>query len=327
MSADIQNRMKEILETKSGVNLFFALKQKDGSIGIRRADLKDGNTQKHLKAQFIRLLQEDFVDNEEFQVLNVSDADDRKDVLYHYDMAEFPEALEYFSQFDYKENYPNFVFGTDDLIDLEAYIIVIGTQEKHCVLYKKFYPVFLLGRGSFCLLPSKQRFEEFDNEILRVSRDYQFLRIDGEIYIKDLKVLEKYGGFKKIIEKEASTAVDAIENLKILEESEILRESLEQDVTFARKLCKVGRTSPVLSLHISKDTIIEFSKTQPGLAGNLKYNEKGNRILLTTKKSQKLFVKLLEDDFLTSQLTNLYYDSLAKERINAGRESGNVGKS
>ena len=315
MAVNIQDQIREILNQKSGVNLFFALKQDDGNIVIRQADLKDGDTQKNLKTQFISLLQEDFLVDDEFQTAELSGADDRNGVLYHYDMEEFPESLKYFSEFDYRIDYPKFVFGQDDLIHLEAYIIVIGTQEKHCILYKRFYPVFLLGRGSFCLIPSKQRFEELDREILRVSRDYQFIRSGSDIYIKDLKVLEKFGGFRSIIEKEATAAVDVIEGLNLLEESEILRETLAQDITFARKLCRVGRHSPVLLNHVPNETIIEFSKNYPGLSGQLRYNEAGDRILLTTKKSQKLFLKILDDSYLISQLTNLYYESSSKECI------------
>ena len=37
--------------------------------------------------------------------------------------------------------------------------------------------------------------------------------------------------------------------------------------------------------------------------------------MLDTKTSKQLFIKLLNDDFLTSELTRLYYDSLAKDFI------------
>lgn len=315
MENAIQENIRQILEETPGINLFFAMKSTDGEIKIRSADLQDGNTQEHMKSLFIPLLKEDFVENTELNIVKMSEADERINTIYQYDMAEFPASLNYFAEFDYNNEYPRFKFGQDDLIDLVAYMIVIGTQDKHCILYKRFYPVFLLGRGSFFLFPAKQRFEEFNNDLLRVSRDYDFLKFGNEIFIKNLDVLEKFGGFKQIIENEAEAAVDVLENMDILEEADILREHIESDLTFARKLCKIRRTSPVLSLHISNDIIIEFSRTHPGVAGKLRYNENGDRILLTTKKSQNLFMKLLDDSFLTSQLTNLYYDSMAKEQV------------
>ncbi len=315
MADSLKDKIMSILENEAGVNLFFAMKQSDGTIKIKRADLQDGITQDHLKAQFISMMQEDFATAEDVQVLDLSIADERKDVLYRYDMYTFPQTLSYFSTFDYQNEYEVFKFNTDDLINLDAYIIVIGTQEKYCVLYKKFYPVFLLGRGSFCLIPSGRRFKEFEGGLLRVSKDYQFLKIDGDIYIKDLKVLEKFGGFSEIIEREATETVNMITEMGILEEPDGLIENLQEDIAFARKLCKVKRSSPIIAGGIPNETIIQFSKTHPGIAGKLRYSSDGTKILLTTKKAQTLFLKLLDDSFLISELTNLYYDSIAKEQV------------
>lgn len=281
--------MQKILNGESGINLYFALKQENNEIEVKRADLKDGDTQEHLMGQFESLLKEDFLDNKDLQILQLSKADERKDAIYEYDLVEFPETLQYFSKFSYEKHYDTFSFVKDDLLALDAYIIVIGSQENHCILYKKFYPVFLLGHGSFCLFPSKQRFEEFDKEILRVNRNYQFMKIGEKIYIKDLKILEKYGGFRDIIQREARDAVQSIVELKILEEVDGLLETLKDDASFARKLCKIKNTSPVLECKISNKDIIQFSKTHPGVAGQLKYNNIGDKILLTTKKSQKIF--------------------------------------
>lgn len=38
-------------------------------------------------------------------------------------------------------------------------------------------------------------------------------------------------------------------------------------------------------------------------------------ITLDTKVSKDLFIKVLMDDFLTSQLTQFYYDSIAKDAL------------
>lgn len=314
MGVQLQDKMKALLQNGAGVNLFFALKDGDDVV-IKRADLASGDTQKNLVRQFISLLEEEFVDVEEVQVRELSETDDRRNVLYHYDFDEFPESLNYFSEFDYKKSYETFSFKEDDLSKLDAYLIVLGSQEQYCVLYKKFYPVFLIGRGSFFLMKAKRRFEEFNEDILRVSRDYQLLMLDEDIYVRDLKVLEKFGGFKAIIEKEAEAAVAEIGNMGLLEEPEILSETLKADVTFARKLGRVRKTSPVLKLNIPNDQVIAFSNTHPGIKGKLKYSENGDKILLTTKKSQDLFIRLLDDSYLTSELTKQYYASLSKENV------------
>ena len=72
-------------------------------------------------------------------------------------------------------------------------------------------------------------------------------------------------------------------------------------------------------MNISNDDIINFTKTNPGLRGRFKYSEDGKQIRLDTKTSKNAFIKLLNDDYLRSNLTNQEYDSIAKDRINAER--------
>ena len=47
----------------------------------------------------------------------------------------------------------------------------------------------------------------------------------------------------------------------------------------------------------------------------MKYNDSQTKFHLDTKVSKNLFIKILNDDLLTSELTKLYYDSLAKDDI------------
>ena len=57
------------------------------------------------------------------------------------------------------------------------------------------------------------------------------------------------------------------------------------------------------------------------LKNRMRYTPDNTQFMLDTKASKQLFVKLLNDDFLTSELTRLYYDSLAKDFIES--EEGN----
>lgn len=101
--------------------------------------------------------------------------------------------------------------------------------------------------------------------------------------IKDLSVLEKFFGFHEIIKREALLAIDQIENINLLEDMDVLREAID-DVTFARKLTKVRNASPVLTMNIPNEQIINFTKTTPGLAGKFKYSDNDTKIRLDTKK-------------------------------------------
>lgn len=86
------------------------------------------------------------------------------------------------------------------------------------------------------------------------------------------------------------------------------------DISFARKLVKSANNSPVLNV-IPNEQIINFTQNHPALKGKFKYSKDKLQINLKTKKSQDLFLKLLNDDFLQSELTKRYYDSIAKDSV------------
>ncbi len=117
-----------------------------------------------------------------------------------------------------------------------------------------------------------------------------------------------------MIFREASSAVENIGELKLLEDIQVLRDSAEE-IAFARKLAKIKKGSPIFSNNIPKEVIVEFTKTNPGLKGAFKYSEDGQTIRLDTKKSKELFIKLLNDVFLRSDLTKEYYETRAKDKI------------
>ena len=159
-----------------------------------------------------------------------------------------------------------------------------------------------------------ERFKRFEDKLLRLSPKFQILSIDDVIIVLDLKFIERSLGFADVIKREATLGVDAIEALNILSSIEPLNE-LISDVSFARKLTKIARNSPVLQNRISNAKIILFAKNHPALKDKIRYNEDGSKIILDTKVSKNLFIKLLNDDYLTSQLTEMEYDSLAKDSI------------
>ena len=58
---------------------------------------------------------------------------------------------------------------------------------------------------------------------------------------------------------------------------------------------------------------MEFTKTTSKLTGKFKYSEDGTKIRLDTKKSKDVFLKLMNDAFLRSELTDQYYEASAKD--------------
>ena len=316
---EIKDKLSTLLGQPYTVQVYFVLNQ-DENLILRLADIEDEKTEPEVDKLFLEYMTDTVLNNNDLQVCELSTADERTNAIFHYDYTEYPEELEVFQSFDIKQatkEVEKFNFEQDNLGRLCGYIIYIGSMEDGVSLFKKHYPISLIKRDSFLLgaIKSKQRFELVTgDDIIRLNGAVQLFRINGEIFVIDIKVLERNMGFNQLIYKAADETVQAIEELAIIEDIQVLRDSAE-DIAFARKLSRVKKSSPIFKLNISKETIIEFTKTTHDLSGRFKYSEDGNEIRLDTKKSKDAFITLMNDAFLRSELTKQFYEAKAKDNI------------
>ena len=311
-----------ILKSPSSVQLYLVLRDED-KLSVRVADIGEEKTEPEIKKLFSEFVNDTIVLNDNLLVRKLSVADELPNVIYQYDYESYPDELEVLKNFNIEEAVciPKFSFKKDDLTRLVGYIIYLGSMENGIVLFKKHYPISLIKRDSFLLgaVKSEERFEKLPGEdIIRLNGSAQLMRISREVFVLDLKVLERNMGFSMLIQKAAVETVQAIEAMGILEDTQVLKDTLE-DPSFARKLSKVKKSSPIFKLGISKETIVEFTKKTPELDGKFKYSEDGTQIRLDTKKSKEAFVKLMNDAFLRSELTKQYYEASAKDSISRGQ--------
>lgn len=294
--------------------IYFILK--DGQeTTLRLADL-DSAAQKDLTKQFIDKFNEEIVNNEDLNILNISEADDRTNVIYEYNLEEIPEELKVIDQIIEDEDLPNFSFTTDKLEDIKGIAILIEKDGQNLVIYKKHYPINLYKKDSglsIRRLGNNQRFTILKEDVVKIHPNFEFFKFNNTLFINNLKTLEKFFGFHEVIKNKAASCIDEIESSDILENPSELRHMLD-DISFARKLTKAGSNSPVLGV-IPNSTIISFVENFPMLIGKIEINADRTKLKMTSKKSKQLFVKLLNDDFLQSELTRLYYDSLAKDTV------------
>jgi len=264
-----------------------------------------------LKALFIQSLKDSITNKETLSVLNLSTSDERTDAIYVYDI-ELPSELKALETVVETDNLPLLNLADASLSRIKALLIEIGNNIGQIVLYKTMAPVNVFNRDSFFLVKHDHRMKKIEDEFLRISAGFQLLRINGELLVIDLKVIEKSFGFHEIITKEAALGIAAIELMELVENPEVLHELID-DVKYARRFTKVAKSSPVIKAGVDNASIINFCKNFPKLAGKIKFNNANDKILLDTKVSKDLFIKLLMDDFLTSELTKYHYESVAKD--------------
>lgn len=314
---ELRTKIESIVQMEAlGINVYFLLSTELGQT-IKRANIIE-NVKTNLVTEYRYSLNQ-VVANEDLTMIDLSAADDRQTAIYLYDLEEQPAVFTYFEsiQNDNDENpIPLFEFNIDNLADLEGYFISIGDFENNVILYRKQMPINLFRQGKIYLVKGHDtQFEKIDKEFLRIDAKIDVISTDDSIIINNISILERHYEFRAIIEHEAEASLENINGLNILENIEVLQERVS-DTTFARKLSKISTTSPVFNL--PTEHIIQFVRNHHILGNEFRYSEDETKILLDTKKSQNFFLRLMNDDFLHSQLTNFDYMTPAKDRLQAG---------
>lgn len=266
-----------------------------------------------IQNMFIQSVSDKIINVEEQTIIKVSEADNRANTVFEYDL-DLPDGLSFYDS-DLNDQTENFSFQNDDLGDINSLIIKIGTEEHQIKLFKKLSSVEVFGRGGYSLWKSNNRLERFNDKVLRLTPNFNSVLVDETYVFLDLKLLERSHGFHDVIVREANNSLLLVEALGILDSTQGLIDLLGK-TSFARKVVKI-RYSPVIQRNIPNEQVIAFTQTHPSLINKMRYSEDGSQIILLTKISKELFIKMLDDAYLTSELTAQYYESTAKDVVEA----------
>ena len=301
--------------------VFFAMRN-GGDVILKKANMKAevlaGIAEGYRESLTSEL--ERFNHDDHMAVLNLSDRDERGNVIYRYDIPDDEPsyfrvmkepvrepAVEYIEQ-------RMFNFDNDSFSDIDYFVIVLGSEENRIVVYRDNFNVNLMkqARGRFYLNKSGTQIDKLDNDILRMDSQIDCMLIDNDFYIVNLKNLDTSKEFATIIRRRAKEVIDQIADLEFVDNVDGLRTHLE-DLSFARRLMRAMDNSPVTGL--PSNVVLDFVRNHQKLSTLLRIN--GDKIDLATKKSQSAFVSLLNDDFLYSKLTQRDYESSSKDQLRA----------
>lgn len=312
----VKAKVNKIFSESCSAQVYLVLKSESG-FELRLADIEDAAEEK-IRSMFSEAVRSRISQNDELNICNLSDADDRTNALFYYDRKKYPDELSVFKNFTITradKEAPKFNFRNDDISSLFGYIVYLGSMSDGLLLFKKHYPICLIKRASFWLKICRDntRFEMMSDELFHLSENFQLIRLDDEIYVTDIGLLENHPGFEALIFRRALSAINVIKNLKLLEDIQVLKDSAEE-IAFARKLSRVKKTSPIFTNNIPKEDIVEFIKKSPWLQDAFECSEDG-KIRLNTPESKDVFIKLLNDAFLRSELTKEYYETRSKDKL------------
>ena len=318
----LQAKLDELIaQQECGMNLYFILHQQDEYI-LKKANVRYDAfdpIKEVLRDNLIQLRQ--MMDEPTFAVLNLSGAEDRKNVIYQYDLDEELRPISLMKEVDINlfndgyftaNNNRIFNFDTDNFEDVDAWVASYGVEGNHIIIYRKTFSVNLLKQGrNLFIFKDAEQIDIVKDDIFRIDGKIDFFFLDNKTLIYNISILEKFNDFKDIVQRSARYSLQQIAAVDFVDDIAKLQERAESDISFARKLIKVTTNALILNV-VDKERIIQFAREHAYLSRRLKVSA-DNKFELEKKSAQNLFIQLLDDAFLHSELSSNDYLSPGKD--------------
>ena len=269
-----------------------------------------------LKKMFIEEIKE-VTDNQSpnFTLENYSSSTKQLDAIFQYDLQEdLRPEMQLLKQVKTIIEPDLFVISPESSIDqVNGLYIVIRSGNNIISLYKHIFGVDkIYAQKSLFLVHSNQQFVKQQESMLRISPTFQMLCIDDDIIMTDIQKLERIMDLKAVLTNAAAQHIATIVNAKRLVTKSDLLEKVSTEPTMAKKLIHAVTEGKVFSKNISNAVIIAFAQKK-GAKLNMSYQN--NQFDLTNKAEARRFIKLIDDDYLTSELTKEDYDANQKQEL------------
>ena len=141
------------------------------------------------------------------------------------------------------------------------------------------------------------------------------MQYTDKYYILNYGILEKFYQFTDLIKERATSYFEEITKVKVIEGEDKLFSYLVSNPSHARKFIKIMSSSIVIEKKTPNERLISFVSNNPKLKDNIKTNEDKTKFKLKINNHCNFFIKLLDDDFLKSELTQEEYEALAKNNV------------
>jgi len=313
----VVEKIQAISRSQDAVLRLYPILQRENGDEIKLADLND-DAARELQNMIISYLISKFVANDNLYFTALSEADERKNAAYVYDLDEVPPTLSMLGEILANSNRPGFSFANDNINDITGFVILIGDVENSITMYKRHHHLSTMkADNSFSLFRANNRFIKVTEDILKLSASVDFLQIEDTLIATNLKALEDTFGYEDVIRKQAAINIGMIQEMNILEDVGPLID-MAQDIKLAKKILKIKSDSPVMRLPMA--TVVGFVSRHKPIMKKFRLSPDGTRLKLDTQVSKTLFLALMNDDFLTSELTKLYYAGLSKDKMEADEE-------
>lgn len=309
----LEAEVKEIFDDLTIVACIYAVVEAGSSFVLKKIDV-DSGFQTIIRDTFIKKIKESILFDVDTSVQKLTLCDVRRNVIGEVDV-ELGEQFKCFNSLDNNHGSSLPVFDNKiDLDSLKGLVIDIGSQAHQLLIYKHIYPIEILRTSRLAGIFNSNRLVKVDDSLLTISTTFQMIRIKGNTYVFDIDFIERNANYQLVIKAKATQACSVISDVSWIYNPQAMTD-LVDDISFARKLSRISSESAVIKKSIPNHKIIDFCKTYPALKNKIRFNEDESKIILDTKVSKNLVIKIFLDDMLTSDLTESHYESLAKDVV------------
>lgn len=212
---------------------------------------------------------------------------------------------------------PEFDFKIHPLKNLDHLIIVFSDGKQTFSLYKSLYQVEMIAKSNTSFLAKlqmdKSKLEVFNEPIMRISNSFQMIQVNGTVIILYNDFAEKSLKIHEILKNQSKKGI------KILKERGLIKgisdfDEHNKDLSFSRRLVKVLADSKIISDGIDKEALFSFIESDTKLKKMLPIHGEGDRrhFDVSKRSSAETFLELIDDEFVSSELTHTNYIALEK---------------
>lgn len=208
---------------------------------------------------------------------------------------------------DARDNYYD-----DDLLPYEniwAIWIRLAVGRKQFYIIRKITPSKVITSGGvLAWIFRGDSFRSLEKDVLTIDGQFDaFLCADSFVF-ENKQNFEKALLYDVVIQQVANDALDEIENTNIVEDIEQFKDMLFGDYHSIRKLNKLRQKQ-----YFKQKTFTDYHKIIQSYNVDIDVDEKNKKFIIRDKTQAKLLIKVLNDDFLKSELTDLKYSANSKE--------------
>ena len=314
--AQTQKAIKDITDSCTGIKVFFV----DSNNKLLDSDVHN-EVLDSFRNGFVDNLRKKYSENEFFTCPKLSNADDRKNALYMFDFDDDEKPFEFglldqVNNLAANERLEKYQVKSLGLKKLRGIIIRLkNSQGKVMSFFQHLHNMSLVTPDKATFLTThKTRVVKLEDDVLRLDHKFIMAKVNDSYLIENINNLEKILNFDKVIHSKAVQYCTSLQDKNLVKDLNKFNERLENQTSFARKFVKIFKGSAVVEQNLSNEDIIEFVMKKPFYKESLKLTESNDQFDLSSIQYCNTFLKLLDDEFLKSELTGQDYIARAKDR-------------